>query len=233
MIREIVDLLYPRRCPLCDGVVDWGGLICPVCEKKLTYIEEPFCRRCGKPLETEEEYCFDCAKREHEYREGTALFVHQGAVRDSLYRFKYENKREYALFYAAQTARFRGEWIRRRRVEAIVPVPLHKNRKKERGYNQAELYARHLGRSLGIPVIRNWLVRRADTRPQKELDRTQRKNNMKRAFKCKKNIVQFKYILLVDDIYTTGSTVDAAAKALKQAGAQDVFFVCVSIGMGF
>lgn len=234
MIQNIIDLLYPRRCPFCDEIVDWGRMVCPACEERLVFISEPVCKRCGKPLEEETaECCFDCMRKEHAYRAGTALFVHQGAVRDSVYRFKYKNKREYAYFYARQTAKRRGEWIRRRGIEAIVPIPLHKNRQKERGYNQAELYARFLGRLMGIPVVNHCLVRSVDTRPQKELDDVQRKNNLKKAFKCKKNIVQFRYILLVDDIYTTGSTVDAAAMVLKQAGVQEVFFACISIGMGF
>ena len=125
------------------------------------------------------------------------------------------------------------KWIRQKNVQLIVPVPLHKNRQKKRGYNQAELFARALGTRLNIPVCTNLLVRERNTVPQKELNDTERKNNLKNAFKITQNIVQLSCILLVDDIYTTGSTMDAIATVLKRAGYRDIYFICASIGKGF
>lgn len=232
--EQLLSLVYPHRCPVCDGIPDYGARICPECEEKLVYIGEPVCKKCGKPLGVEEEeYCYDCGRHRHEFDGGKALFVYQGRIRDSLWRFKYQNRREYAYFYAKRTAERCGAWILRREIEAIVPIPLHKRRRRERGYNQAELYARHLGRMLGIPVETRLLIRVKQTAPQKELSDIQRKNNLKRAFKCNANIVQFKKVLIVDDIYTTGSTMDAAAEALKHTGVQEVFFACISIGRGW
>lgn len=233
MFRNLLSVMYPPRCPICDGIPEYGQEICPACEKKLDYLKEPFCKKCGKPLEDERaEFCYDCGKGNHVFECGRALFVHRGAVRDSLYRFKYQNRREYAYFYAGQTARCYGGWIRQMGVEGIVPIPLHRKRKQERGYNQAGLYARYLGKELHLPVEEKLLIRVKQTIPQKELNDVQRKNNLKKAFKCSGNIVQFKKILLVDDIYTTGSTMDAAARVLKNMGVQKVFFVCIGIGRG-
>lgn len=233
MLRRILDILYPPRCPVCTVILPAGQLICEECEKQIVYVKEPFCKSCGKPLESErEEYCYDCRRRQHTYEAGVALVVYQGAVKKSLYAFKYQNKREYVRFYAKRTAERYAEWIRRHQIEAIVPIPLHKKRKRKRGYNQAELYADELGRLMGIPVVKNGLVRTKNTRPQKELNDVQRKNNLKKAFKCNPDIVQFRYVLLVDDIYTTGSTIDAAAAELKRSGVRCVYFVCISIGRG-
>lgn len=187
--------------------------------------------KCGKPvLNPRKEYCRDCEKRERSFTQGKALWVYEKEVRESLYRFKYQNRREYGRVYAREAVGRYGMWIKSRKIEAIVPVPLHKNKKKKRGFNQAEVFAKELGEILDIPVHTTLLIRSRDTKPQKTLNDTERKNNMKRAFKTTENIVQLKYILLVDDIYTTGSTLHAAAAVLKEAGAMEVYAFCVSIG---
>lgn len=232
--RALLDMVFPRRCPFCDSVVELGRSICPECAGRVHMIEGAACSKCGQPLEDmRREYCYDCAGKKHAYHTGRALYVYQGAVKQSLYRFKYANRREYAVFYGEQAARKYGGWMKRCGIEAIVPIPLHKIRKKQRGYNQAELFAKELGRITGTAVRSDILIRSIHTRPQKELDDVNRKKNLKKAFTISQNIVQLKKILLVDDIYTTGSTVDAAAEMLKQAGVREVYFLCISIGRGF
>lgn len=228
-----MGLLYPPRCPICDEVLELRQLICQECPEEIEYIGEPVCKKCGKPIENERaEYCYDCMKQSHVFETGKAVFHYRGAIKDSLYRFKYGNRQEYAQFYAWETVGRYEAWIRARGIQAIIPIPLHKKRQRKRGYNQAELYARFLGEMLDIPVITNTLYRVRKTKPQKELDDAGRKNNLKKAFKCKENIVQLKYILLVDDIYTTGSTMDAAAEVLKNAGIKKIYCICISIGRG-
>lgn len=227
----LLDLLYPPRCPICDRVVLPGEGICTACRGKIHPATEPVCMKCGKPLpDDRQEYCRDCSRKKHIFLQGRALWVYEKEVKASIYRFKYQDRREYAKIYAQELAGCYGEFIRSRRISAIVPVPLHKKRKKKRGYNQAELLAKELGRILGLPVYTNLLVRVRDTRPQKTLNDTERKNNLKEAFKTTENIVQLQYILVVDDIYTTGSTLDAAALALNRAGAAGVYTCCIGIG---
>ena len=187
--------------------------------------------KCGKPLmDARREYCRDCGKKSHAFTQGKAVFLYEKETKAALYRFKYQNKREYADVFAKEMAKRYGDWIKQKRIQAIVPVPLHKRRRKKRGFNQAEVLAKELGRELGIPVLTNLLIRVRDTRPQKELNEAERKNNLKRAFKISGSIVQLNYILLLDDIYTTGSTLDAAAAALLAAGAREVYACCVGIG---
>lgn len=232
--RALLDLLYPPRCPFCDRIAgDAGETVCPLCRKIVSEVREPVCKRCGKPLADERrEFCFDCARKHHDFIEGKAMWVYEGRVRESLYRFKYQNKREYARTYAKEIARRYGAWMKRRKVQALIPVPLHRKRRRERGYNQAELLADELEGLTGIPARRELLVRVQDTRPQKQLGGTERKNNLKKAFKTTKSIVQLRCVLIIDDIYTTGSTADAAASALKEAGVPEIYVCCVSIGRG-
>ena len=234
IIQEVIDILFPRRCPFCDTIVTPEEEICSACRKKITYIQEPVCKKCGQLIADErQEYCYDCSRKSHTYHSGKAVFVYQGVVKQSLYRFKYGNKREYALCYGNEAVRLWGEWILSKQVDAIVPIPLHKKRQRSRGYNQAELFAKVVGQQLDIPVRTDVVFRTVNTAPQKNLDDRQRKKNLKKAFTISQNIVQLKKILLVDDIYTTGSTVEAVTQQLRAAGVKEVYVLCVSIGRGY
>lgn len=224
--------LYPNRCPVC-GKTLYDTLICGGCLGKLKYVKQPVCCACGKPLTDEcMEYCMDCSSSGHEFRQGKAVFCYQGPVRDMLYRYKYSNRRDYTEFFAREAARLYAGWIKRCGIQAIIPVPLSKKKRRRRGYNQAELFARRLAGLLNLPCEAKLLVRARDTAPQKKLSRGERKNNLKNAFKITENIVKLDRVLLVDDIYTTGSTIDAAALVLKQAGVREIYFLCISIGQG-
>ena len=229
--QELLELLYPPRCPFCDRLVRKKQWICPDCRLTISYIKEPLCKKCGKPVfDTRVEYCRDCRKKPHKYTQGKAVWTYEEKVKKSVYRFKYQNKREYARCYAKEMADRYGDWICRMGIQLIVPIPLHKSRRRKRGYNQAEILAKELSNYLHIPMNTKLLVRVKNTKPQKLLNDAERKNNLKKAFKTTENIVQLKYILLVDDIYTTGSTLDAAAQALLDAGAHKLYACCISIG---
>lgn len=231
-MRSLLTQLYPNRCPVCGKVLH-DTLICAECRKKLKYVKQPTCFSCGKPLaDDSREYCVDCRKRAHEFCQGKAVFCYQGPVRDMLYRYKYSNRRDYTEFFAQEAERMYAGWIKQCAVEAIVPIPLSKKKKRRRGYNQAEIFAKRLAELNGLPCITKLLIRTRDTAPQKQLSVQERKNNLKNAFKITENIVKLSRVLLVDDIYTTGSTIDAAALALKQAGMEEVYFLCISIGQG-
>ncbi len=229
---RILRLLYPDRCPVCNRVLQ-GRLICRGCAGKLPYVSQPACLCCGKPIaDAREEYCGDCKKQKHAFCQGKAVFVYQGAVKKMMYRYKYGNRRDYTEFFAAEAAKRYGDWARQRAITLVMPIPLSKKKKRRRGYNQAELFARRFARLCSLPCDTKALARVRDTTPQKQLSVRGRKNNLKNAFKIDEDVVKSKRILLIDDIYTTGSTMDAAASVLKRAGAQEVYFLCVSIGQG-
>lgn len=227
-------ILFPPRCPVCDAVLHTGQRICADCRKEAVCVSEPVCKKCGKPMEDEQrEYCADCLKRHHFFAQGKAVFVYGGGIRRSMYRFKYANKREYAEFYAQEAIRLHGEWLEKKGIEAVVPVPMYFWKERGRGYNQAAVFAGALARRLGLPLERHLVRRVRDTTPQKELNDMERKANLKKAFQLVPNIVQYKRVLLVDDIYTTGSTVDAVAQVLLGGGVQEVYVLCISIGEGY
>ena len=211
--EELISFVFPRRCPVCDEILITGSYICEDCRKKISFMKEPVCKRCGKTLEHErQEYCSDCMRKKHYFVQGKAVFEYQEEMKKSMYRFKYSNKREYADYYGIEAVRLYGAWIKRREIEAIVPVPMYIWKKRRRGYNQAEVFANRLGQLLSLPVECNLVKRIRNTRPQKELNDVGRKENLKKAFKIVPNIVKYKKILLIDDIYTTGSTIDAVAE---------------------
>ena len=208
------------------------------CERKLYPVGSNVCFRCGKPLASEaQEYCFDCKKklagRKPLYcRQGRSVYVYKGVVRKSIYRFKYSNRREYARFFAEEAARYYTDWSEQIGVEAIVPVPMYDRKKRRRGYNQAEMIARELACIWGVPLEKNAVKRIRNTKPQKLLSDEERKNNLKKAFQAAEFIVKYKKILLVDDIYTTGSTVEAVACELMRCGVEQVFFLTLCTGEG-
>lgn len=181
---------------------------------------------------SEKEFCGDCRDRgtAHFYEKGLALCSYNDTMRESLYKMKYQGRREYAETYGRLMAQYFGNVIKRAGVEGIVPVPLHPKRERERGYNQAALLARAFGRESGIPVYENYLVRTRHTPPMKSLSTAERQNNLKKAFKIGQNDVKLRVTIVIDDIYTTGSTIDAVAKMLLEAGALRVFFITLAIG---
>lgn len=231
--KGILEALYPPTCPICDRV-EKPAVICPECRKKLRYIRSPRCLCCGKPVELEEtERCFDCRRKHHEFEQGAALWAYTEESRNSVYRFKYQNCRVYAEVYGEELAKNLGGLVKMWKGEALIPVPVHARKRRQRGFNQAELLAREVGKHLEIPVETGILKRSRYTRPQKELDDNQRRKNLEKAFIIEKNVVQYKKVVLVDDIYTTGATMDACARVLKEKGAEQIYFLCLCIGQGF
>lgn len=228
----LIQILYPRRCPACDGITGWRGeRICPGCRGRLRLLTEPWCMRCGRKLSEEEEYCPDCRRRKHFYTRGRALYEYESAA-EAVYRFKYGGRREYADYFGEQICLHLGEFIRGVKPDALVPIPLHRRRMAVRGYNQAELLARAVGRRMNIPVYPKMLLRVKNTVPQKQLNSEERQNNLKKAFIMGRNDVKLKTVLVIDDIYTTGTTIDEAARVLTEAGAEKVCFIALACGAG-
>lgn len=211
-----------------------GRFACKDCIGSVRYINEPRCKKCGKSLENDvREYCYDCENKKHEFIQGRGVFEYGEEMKQSIYKFKYGNKREYADFYIDEMIRNHERWIYSCNPQVLLPVPLYASKKRKRGFNQAEILARKLGRCLDIPVDAKTVVRCKKTIPQKELNEKERKNNMKKAFKISQNAVKLKKVMLVDDIYTTGSTIDEVAKTLKMSGVEEVYYIVVCVGRGY
>ena len=176
------------------------------------------------------EYCRDCTHTQHAFIRGRGLYVYNDEVRASITRFKYHGRREYADYYGYDIVKHLGAFIRSCEPDCLIPVPLSKEKLKKRGYNQAEIIADSISGHTGIPVENNYIIRSRDTPPMKELTRMERMKNLKGAFKISPHDVKCRNVIIVDDIYTTGSTMDAVAVVLKEAGAKNIYSVALAEG---
>ena len=231
MIKRIIRAFYPDVCPNCGKVVDHVEL-CKDCKDAFRFIEGPICAICGRPVKDDSVYtCDDCKVTKHYFKRNLSTFEYRGDIKDCIYRFKYGNMRCYAEFFARETCKRFGKTLKHWKIDAIVPVPMYSKKQKKRGYNQAEEFANALSRETGIKVDSKLLIRRKDTVPMKSLSKQQRYENLQKAFKVNKGRPKYKRVLIVDDIFTTGSTIDACAKVLLKSGADIVYGLCISSGM--
>ena len=171
----------------------------------------------------------DCRHHRHEYQEGRGIFVYDARMRKAMLRFKGSGHRQNARAYAEAMAEYARAELARWRPDALIPVPIHASRMKKRGFNQAECIAKELSDLTGIPCI-SWLVEKtAPTAPQKTLSAGERRQNMKKSLQVRYELNGGSFVV-IDDVYTTGSTIDAVAAVLKDAGAGRVYFLTVCIG---
>lgn len=229
---KVLQSIYPLRCPGCDEIVTpYGQKVCADCLVKMKLLTPPWCMKCGKKLLDEQEICSDCEREEHEFVRGRALYEY-GSVFDSVYRFKYGGRQEYADHFGEQMAYYLKDFLQKIDPDALIPIPLHRKRQIMRGYNQSLLLAQALGKYTGIPVYEDYLIRVKNTVPLKSQKPKERQNNLKKAFNVKENDVKLEKVVLVDDIYTTGSTIDEAGRTLRQFGVKEVYFITLACGEG-
>lgn len=228
----VINLFFPRRCPVCGDIVQpFGELICPGCVGELSPVKQPVCKKCGKEVESGRmEYCYDCARKPRTFQQNFALLNYNSAASRSMSAIKYRGRREYLDFYSQAVCLRFAKTIGKLSPDVMVPVPIHPSRRRSRGFNQAELLARRIGRQLGIPVCPKGLKRVKKTLPQKELNQAERLKNLRQAFVPGRLPYGVKTVLLIDDIYTTGSTLEACARALKSMGVEKVYGLTLCIG---
>ncbi len=232
--EALLSLFFPPHCASCSAETGAGEHLCPTCAEGVQRIEAPFCRRCSQPFEgdiTGEFTCSNCGDREFHFDCAVARHLARDVVREFIHSFKYE--RQYHLRHqlaAWAAAGLDDERIRAQPFDALVPVPLHPARKREREFNQAEVIAELLARRAGVPV-RNAIVRTRYTTTQTRLDRRERMENLRGAFRVRHPAaVLDRHLILVDDVFTTGSTVEECARVLRDAGAASVRALTVARG---
>ncbi len=235
MINKFTDTLlntiYPKRCPLCDGLLKPDEpLICRKCAGNFSFIKGRTCKRCGRVLKSlYEEECAECLKREPLFDLAFAPFKYTGDIKESLMRFKYHGRAEYASFYAKAIWAYGEKTIRLFAPELIVNVPVYRKRLAARGYDQAYLIARELSKISGIAAAKNAVKRIKNTKAQKELGSEERRKNIAGAFEASYKDKFPDRILLIDDILTTGSTADAVCRVLRDGGAKHICLACVAV----
>lgn len=231
---KTIDMLFPRRCPVCFDIVQPSGyLICPSCFLKLSPIKKPSCKKCGKEVIHERiEYCLDCTRHPRSFEYNLPVFRYNHYASLSMSAIKYKNKREFLDFYIEATWHYLGSRCLHINPDLIIPVPVHVSRKRTRGFNQAELLAKGIAVHLQVPICKTALIRKKKTTPQKELDPSGRLKNLEQAFAPGKIPPGIKKVLLVDDIYTTGSTLEACTRILNDMGIDKVYTLTLFIGSG-
>lgn len=218
--QAILDLILPPHCVNCKSANSW---LCQNCLNRISFIGTVICQRCGAPISsTRSTACTSCQQHPLHAIDGirAVSIFEDNPIRPAIHVLKYQNHQA----VAAVLANLLADAYRRYTlaVDLIVPVPLHATRLKERGYNQSELLAGQLSRLLQLPVDATTLQRIKKTEAQVALGAGERQKNVANAFAAKTTLFDQK-ILLIDDVCTTGSTLDACATALKAAGAASVW----------
>ncbi len=213
-----VNLLFPQWCVGCGK---GGDFICPSCCRSLPRIMPPLCPRCGKP-QPSGILCPGCVSWQAEIDGIRSPFRFDGVIRQAIHQLKYRNLRALAV----TLAKLLQDYLATNPMpgEVLVPVPLHPKRVRERGYNQSSLLAKELGKLTSLPVVDDCLIRQRHTPPQAKTPTVdERRNNVANAFTCRDSRLQDRQVLLIDDVSTSGATLDACATALKVAGAATVW----------
>ena len=224
LVRELALFIYPPTCPGCGNPLhpERPEHFCSDCLRTLEFISEPYCPVCGVPYAKEiqnRHLCGDCLAGIHYFDRARSTGSYRGSLREVLHRFKYGGQTSLARPLAHMLIAPGKHLARLHEIDRIIPVPLHPKRLRQRGFNQASLLARRLGSALKISVDYSSLQRSRWTEPQTGLTRRQRAANVKGAFSLKSNEkVKGKGILVVDDVLTTGETVNQCVRVLKKDG---------------
>jgi ComF family protein len=240
--QSLLEAVFPSKCLIC-GAFDCSersnddvaahdfadltlGYFCASCLQDLRWIASPFCSKCGLPFvsrEGEDHTCSECLTKEKHFRKARAFGIYDGSLMEAIHRFKYAKRtslsRPLSALCREAFSRFWGPGA----IDLLVPVPLHVKRLRERGFNQAYLLIKRWAKSDGLRCDLFSLVRTRWTEPQTSLSRKERQRNIRGAFAVRnQDRMSGRRILLVDDVYTTGSTVNECARVLMKAGAEFV-----------
>lgn len=232
-----LGLVYPEICQLCrrQRAGPGEGFVCSLCWTQVHFIRPPFCQRCGLPFDgalTATFECSNCRELEFHFRFARAAVIAKTAVREAIHRFKYSRALWFENFLCGLLIREARPVLNRQDWDFIVPVPLHPLKKREREFNQAEILAERLAGETRIRLNRKILRRIIPTMTQTLLSRENRATNMKGAFDVPADVrLKGKRIIVLDDIFTTGATTNACARALREAGATDVCVWTVARGI--
>jgi ComF family protein len=233
-LETAVDLLYPPHCAVCETSIETGEWLCSPCTINVQRINKPRCENCSHPfhgLAGNHFVCPNCEGQPFHFEFAVAVMKAGGTTRELIHRFKYAKEQRLAVLLGDWLAdAFTDSRFNSFPVDLVVPVPLHAARQREREYNQSELLARHVAKIRKIPFS-DVLRRSRFTNTQTQFDRRERMRNLRDAFKLRNNAsVDQLRIVLVDDVLTTGSTLDECARVLIDAGAARVCAIAVARG---
>ena len=229
--EKLLNIFFPKdiKCIVCSKELSENTLycLCDDCMNKLPFNNGKTCLRCDEPLTSMANYCINCKKTVPHYKHNKSVFLYDGVLKKFVRGLKFDNKK----FYSTTLSNFMAsEYVKLNKdFDVVIPVPLHTDRLKERGYNQSELLCTALKEKLKLNVCTNVLIKQVATKPQANLSKDAREKNLENVFKViDRKLVKGKTILLVDDVFTTGTTINECAKTLKDAGAKEVWSLTLS-----
>lgn len=232
--KAVLDLVFPRQCVCCNGLVynETMEYLCTECFRRIFWIKPPGCQTCGSPfygIVEGKHCCQHCQELEPAFESGHSIFFSKGLGRKFIHAFKYHHGL-YLLKDIQRLLEKQNDLQGFFKGAVLVPVPLHPRKKRERGFNQSLLLARCLSAVYSDLTIQEILLRVVDTPSQTGLSRTRRQRNLSKAFILKKETIlqQHKKYIVVDDVFTTGATLNACCRVLRQAGLRNlhVFTLC-------
>lgn len=232
LLDRILEVIFPSRvsCIVCDDDLfhDSVGCICDKCNQTLPKTYSHICEKCGESLDSLANFCLTCKKSIKRYfKVARAPFMYDGEIVKLIHNLKY-NDCKYLGSYLSEIL---VEEYKKNNfdVDIVIPIPLNPKRLKERGYNQAFLLCRKFETDLKLPIDTTSLIRKVDTPTQTKLTKQERKQNLENAFQVvDKSAIKGKRILLIDDVYTTGATLEEASKTLLKAGAKEIYCLTVA-----
>lgn len=236
ILKKILEIFFPSHCVFCEKIISKDALFCNDCWPKLQFITDPKCKICSYPFEfqichdTADLICSNCLVKKPSYDKSFTIFRYNYILKKVVSNLKYRDQ----TFLAKKFARILFDKVKNEIVDCdlIIAAPLHLKRLKKRKFNQAGLLAKEISKfSKQSKFIPDFLIRVKNTRPQIELRKKQREKNLKRAFLVNKKyreLVKGKKILLIDDVMTTGATVENCAKELKRRGAKEVLVLTIA-----
>lgn len=224
LLESFLNFLFPQHCVVCGNYIPEGGFpLCNLCLVKIKLLAGSICSFCGRPLDsTQSSICRHCRKKRFSFAFARSVALYDSPLKECVHAFKYRGITTLLPFLGDLMVNYL-EWNPfLREVDGVMPVPLHRKRLWERGFNQSFLLARYLGRKFGIPVL-GGVERVRPTLPQVGLSPKEREKNLKNAFKVMnpRDLVD-KEILIVDDVFTSGATVESLTRTLLKAGSKKV-----------
>jgi len=230
LLKAFLDLVLPPVCYVCGRACSGKYGLCEVCLSKIKYIAPPRCPKCGRHLASNH-LCHECLSRNPSVEKSWSCCHYEGMIKECVHLFKYKGYVGLVDIFRDVMINFIRKNELQKEIDLIVPVPVYPTKKRERTYNHAEVLAASVSKKLAIPVDINNLKKISWTRSQSELDRKKRLKNVKGTFLAVDKLVfSGRNILLVDDVYTTGATVNECAKALLSTNAKKVISLTLARG---
>jgi ComF family protein len=225
VIKGIIGLVYPPRCQVCGQGLDLfhKKVLCETCYNRIKVNTPPFCKKCGKSGYYKNNLCEGCQVKTYYFDASYSACSYEGVMRECIHNFKYNAGVTLERLFKNLMIEFAEKNVDMRRFDLLISVPLHRVKHRERTFNQSQILASYLSKRFKISLSKNNLVRTRLCKPQITLPRDKRLEEVKDSFKIRKSyLLKNKSILLVDDVFTTGATVNECSKTLKEAGAGPV-----------